>query len=397
MAITSGVFNTTLNPTELNARSFAGHMLRLYPNGSAPLFALSSMTGKASAKSSTHGYFSKTMTFVKQTLAAGVTAVATTVVVPSTTGMAPSQLLYNARTREIVRIVSVTNGTDIVVTRAFGRVAAAIMNISDVLFMVGTAFAEGSTRPAARRLSTVYIPNFTQIFRDAWALTDTARASMSEQGYDNVTEDRRDCAQFHSLGIETAIIWGQPKMDVSGAQPLHSTQGIIDAMEQYCPENTNTAGATTTYSQLVSMIEPAFAYSADIGNPTERLLFGDSTAIRVLHDIGRLYGQVEIVQSETNFGMKFQTLTTYKGTLHMKEHPVLNGLGRAGMALIVDPMALKLAYLSGRDTKAEEYGTNGKLVENGTDGVGGSLTTELAVELVNPYSCALIEGLTAGA
>jgi len=193
MAINSGVFNTTLNPTELNARSFAGHMLRLYPNGSAPLFALSSMTGKSTAKSSTHGYFSKTMTFVKQTLAAAVTNVATTVPVPSTTGMAPAQLLYNARTREIVRIVSVTNGTDIVVTRAFGRVAAAAMNIGDVLFMVGTAFAEGSTRPAARRLSTVYIPNFTQIFRDAWALTDTARASMSEQGYDNVTEDRRDC------------------------------------------------------------------------------------------------------------------------------------------------------------------------------------------------------------
>jgi hypothetical protein len=67
------------------------------------------------------------------------------------------------------------------------------------------------------------------------------------------------------------------------------------------------------------------------------------------------------------------------------------------MLLIMDMPALKLAYLEGRDTKSEEYGTNGKITENGVDAVGGSLTSELAVELTNPYSCGLITGLTAGA
>jgi hypothetical protein len=72
----------------------------------------------------------------------------------------------------------------------------------------------------------------------------------------------------------------------------------------------------------------------------------------------------------------------------------MNGLGTQGNLLVMDMAALKLAYLDGRDTKAEEYGMGGKQVENGIDAVGGSLTTECAVELINPYSCAYIEGLT---
>jgi len=397
MALATGIFSTPQNPAELNQRSFASTILRRFPNGSAPLFAMTSQSGKAQAKTSTHGYFSKTMTFISQVLAAGVLIGDGSIVVPSTVGMTVGMVLFNPRTRENVRITAVTDATTIAVTRAFGRVAAAAMNIGDTLFQIGTAFEEGSNRPVSRRLTTTYVANFTQIFRNAWALTDTARASLSEAGYDNVAEDRKECALFHSVDIETAIIWGQAKMDTTGATPIHATQGIIDALEQYAPGNTNTAAATTTYAQLVAMVETAFQYSTDIGNPTERIGYVDSVAMKVLHDIGRLYGQVEITQNETSFGMQFSSFKFYKGTIHLKEHPLFNGLGRSGTLLMVEPAALKLAYLSGRDTKAEDYGMGGKVVENGVDAVGGSLTTEFAVELINPYSCALVEGLTAAA
>jgi hypothetical protein len=397
MALTSGIFNTTLNPAELNARSFAANITRLFPNGSAPLLGITAMTPKARAKSSTHGYFSKTMTFLAFTLGTANLAADVSIDVPSTTGMTAGMVFHNPRTRENIRVTSVTDANTIAVARAAGRVAAANMLDTDELFHIGTAFAEGSNRPTARRLATVYIPNYTQIFRDAWGLTDTARASLSEAGYNNVAEDRKECALFHAINIESTIIWGQPKMDTSGAQPLHYTQGILDAMEQYAPGNTNTAASTTTYDQLVSMIEPAYQYSSDVGNPMDRIALGGSTAIRVLNDIGRNFGDVQITQNETSFGMKFQSFNFYKGSIHFKEHPLLNGLGQSDMLLILDPPALRLAYLEGRDTKPEEYGTNGKLLENGTDGVGGSLTTEAAVELTNPYGCAVIYGLTAAA
>lgn len=399
MSLLSGIFNTSLNPAELNTRSFAGTILRLFPNGSAPLFALTSQAGKSKAKSSTHGYFSKTMTFVKTTSTAGDLVGATTLTVGSTTGMTPGMVLHNTRTRENILVVTVASGTTITVTRAFGRVAAAALNAADNLIQVGTAFAEGSTRPAARQLATTYVPNYTQIFRNAWGLTDTARASLAEMGYSNIAESRKDCAMFHSVDIESAILFGQPKMDTSGTQPIHATQGIIDAIYQYASGNVNAAGATTTYDQLVGLVEEAWTYSTDAANPKSRTGFVDATAMKVIHQIARLSGMIEMVQSETSFGMQFTKMKFYKGEINLIEHPLMNGIATAatGSMLVLDLPALKLAYMDGRDTVAEEYNIGGAKVENGTDGVGGSLTSELAVELINPYSCVYVTGLTAGA
>jgi hypothetical protein len=401
MSLLSGIFNISQNPAELNMRSFAGTILRLFPNGSAPMFALTSQTGKSTAKSTQHGYFSKTMTFIKTTITTAIASGATTnLEVASSAGMTPGMVLFFPSVRENVRVTAIVDATNITVKRGFGRTAAQASIADDaVLFQVGTAFEEGSVRPTARMLATTYIPNYTQIFRNAWGLTDTARASMSELGYSNVAESRKDCSMFHATDIESAIIWGQPVAPAvgPGGQPLHATQGVIDAMEQYAPGNTNAASSTTTYDQLVALLEPAFAYSTDMANPKERTLFGDAQAIRVLNAIGVKSGQVQITTSETSFGMNFTKFKFYKGSINLIEHPLMNGLGQAGSALVMDMPALKLAYLEGRDTKAEEYGSNGKILESGVDGVGGSLTTELAVELINPYSCAYITGLTAAA
>lgn len=399
MALISGIFNTNLNPAELNAKSFAGTILRLFPNGSAPLFALTSQAGKSKAKASTHGYFSKTLTFVKTTASAADAAGVTNLSVASSAGMTVSMVLMNTRTRENYRVTAIPDATHVTVTRAFGRVVAAANIIGDNLICVGTAFMEGSDRPVARQLSTVYIPNYTQIFRNAWGLTDTARASLAEMGYSNIAESRKDCSMFHSIDAESAILFGQPKMDTLGSQPLHATQGIIDAIYQYAPNNVNAAGPTTNYDQLVALVEEAWTYSTDASNPKMRAGFCDSTGMKVMHQIARLSGEVEIMQSETSFGMQFTKFKFYKGEINLIEHPLMNALQTAatGTLLVMDLPALKLAYMDGRDTIAEEYNINGKVIPNGTDGVGGSLTSEFAVELINPNSCVYVTGLTAGA
>lgn len=402
MTFLSGVFNTTQNPTELNARSFAGTMLRLFPNGTFPLFGLLSQTQKSIAKSSTHGYFSKTMTFGSAVInnGAGYADNATVFTVDSTTGLQAFQVLYVPRTRENIRIASVDSATQITVTRAFGRIAAAALVDNDVMLVVGTAYAEGSARPAARGMATVHVPNYTQIFRNAWALTDTARASVAEMGFSNISENRKDCALLHSTEAESAIFFSQPKMDTSGAQPVHSTQGIYDACDQYAPTHTNAAAATTTYNQLVALVEPAWEFSTDLGNAKSRTAFVGSQAMKVLHEIGRLSGQVTISQEETSFGMQFTRFKIYKGVINLIEHPLFNAWPELQkLMVIVDLAALKLAYMNGRDTKPEEYGGSGSgnpLNGTGDDAVGGSLTSEFAVELVNPYACAIVENLTAG-
>jgi hypothetical protein len=399
MALATGLFNTnTGNPPELNTRSFAGQILRRFPNGSAPMFALSSQTGRSTAKASTHGYFTKVMVFQTVTQGGGQLVGDTTFTWPSTTGMVKNMVFHNNRTGENVRVNNVVSSTQVAVDRAFGRIAAAAVNAGDVWVQVGTAHEEGSNRPTARRLTVTYVANYTQIFRNAWALTETAKASMAEMGFSNIAESRADCAMFHSVDIESSMIWGQPKMDTTGTTPVHSTQGVLDALAQYASANVVAAGATTTYDQLVTLVEPMFLYSSNIGNPKERTGFCDAQAMRVLNQIGRKSGQVMISTNETSFGMRFTRFEFYKGSINLIEHPLLNGLGYAGTMIVMDMPALKLAYLNGRDTRSEEYALGGNDTgDSGIDASGGSLTSELAVELTNPYSCGYLTGLTAGA
>ncbi len=122
--------------------------------------------------------------------------------------------------------------------------------------------------------------------------------------------------------------------------------------------------------------------------------------MRVLNAIGRKSGQIMMTTSENKFGMKYTSFDFYKGSIELIEHPLFNGLGQTGTMLVMDMPALKLAYMEGRDTIPEAYGVTpsqqGQVADSGQDAQGGSLLSELAVELINPYSCALITGLTAG-
>lgn len=394
----NGIFYDTYNPATLNTRSFAATVLKLWPNGSWPLFGLTSQMPTVKAGATTHGYHTKSMVFpmLKVNAAGGYAAGDTVVVVDSTAGVVPNMVFQVPATRENIRIITVDSATQVTVARGYGRVAAGAILDDAELFAVGNSHEQASLRPVARGMGAVYVPNYTQIVRNAWALSDTARASMGEAGWNNVAENRQDCMKFHSTEIESTLIWGQP-MAPTGTPPRHATQGIIDAVYQYAPGNIQTAGATTSFAQLVAMLEPMFLYQSDVGSTKERLVLCDAQAMRVFHEIGRLYGQVTLNQKETSFGMSFSEFTTYKGKLRLVEHPLFNGMPLAnGFALIVDLASMAMAYMNGRDVKKEEYDGSKQSTDNGIDAVGGSLLSEFATEFRLPASCGLITGLTAG-
>lgn len=408
MSIYAGIFSANQNPPELNARSFAGTILRRQPNGQAPLFGMTSMTGRSKAKATTHGYFSKTMEFSRVVTTAASAAGVATLTVASTQGIVVGQVLYNQATGENLRVTGVTSGTALAVTRGFGRMAAADVASGVTLVVVGTAYPEGSARPQARSIQPVYVANFTQIFRNAWALTDTARATYSEQGYSNIAESQRDCMTFHSVDIESTLFYGQAKMDTTGSQPLHSTQGIIDAVRQYAPNNMEALSPTDglSYDDLVDILTPVFAYSTDLGDGKTRVAFCDATAMRVFQQIGRFFpDQVTCTQKETSFGMVFTEFRFFKGRIMLLEHSLFNGLqANNGLCVVVDVPAVKLAYMDGRDAKAETFGVGGtnqtspygadRGTQAGVDAQGGSITSEFALELINPQGCGVITGMT---
>lgn len=405
--MTTGIFNTSALTQDLAKKSFAGMITRLMPNGSAPLFGMTSMLGEETAVQIEHGFFTKTMLFPQMTLGAGGQAdTDTTFTVTSTSNILPGMVMRVDTTGENVLVNSVVSGTQLTVTRAVGSVAAAAIAGSVNLFQVGNAFEEGSLRPNALVINPVRITNLTQIFRNTWGITDTIRATQMIAGDTNAAESKQDCAGFHAADIEKAIFFGQKFQGTRNGQPFRTMDGLISIVgniayypSSYSAANVFTAGSTTNYTQLEGFLDPCFNQATDPKVANERVLFVGGSAHKVLNNIGRLNGTYFISDGQTSWGLQFGTFKTTRGTFRVIEHPLFNtNASWSKMAVAVDLSTFKLAYLGDRKTQNKEFNQDGaEANDNGIDAVGGTLTTECTCVVKNPPANSVIYNLTTAA
>jgi hypothetical protein len=402
----TGIFNTSQFTTDHAAKSFAGMITRLMPNGSAPLFGMTAQLGSEVAVAVEHGFFTKTMLFPEMQLDGAIAdGVDTTWVVDSTANILPGMIFRVDTTGENVIVNSVTNATDLVVTRGVGTVAAAAIADNVKLYQVGNAYEEASDRPTAQQVQPVRITNLTQIFRNTWTISDTVRATQVIAGETNIAESRQDCAAFHATAIETALFFGQKSSGTRNSQPFRTMDGFISIVgnltyypSSYGAANVTTLGATTNYTQLEAALDPCFDQATDPKVANERVLFCGGTAKRVLNNIGRLNGTYQLVDGQTSYGLQFSTFKTARGTFRVIEHPLFNtNTSWSKMAVAVDLSTFKVAYLGDRKTKNEEFGVSGEVADNGQDAVGGTLTTEMTCVIKNPPANAVLYNFTAAA
>ena len=394
-----GLLSSAYAPQNLNALSFAQAITRLMPNGTAPLFGLTSLLKDESASNIEHGYFSKTMIFPFVTSSATALAGDTSITVAAYDNIVPGDLLMNERTSEIVLVTALTSGTVLAITRAVGTVAAAAVNSGDVWRTVGNAFEEGSVRPSAVAIIAERYVNNTQIFRNSWAVTKTAAAIPQIAGAGYVSESKQDCAALHAMAIEKALFFGQKFMGTKNGQPFHTLEGIITRVNAAAAGNVTTLGATTNWTQLEAALDKTLATVTDPKGGNIRTMFVGGTARRVIHNIARLNSTYQITTNETAWGLQIDTIRTPRGTFEMIEHPLFNAYGAAStwakMAVICDLNAFSLAYL--RKTSDAGYNSAGALVDNGVDAEGGTLTTELTCTIKNPAAFGVLYNFTAAA
>lgn len=403
-----GIFNSQNFAPQMAALSFAGMITYFQPNGTAPLFGLTSMLPDASAVQPEHGYWTKTQVFPTFDLTANITDTDVEFTVASTKFLLPGQIHRLEQTKENVIIDAVLSPTSIRVTRSVGSVAAAAIDIGTDIseaYQVGNAFEESSIRPQAMSINPVQVTNYTQIFRNTWAVSGTAAATKVIIGDGSVSGNKRDCAGFHAQDIEKAIWFGQKSIGYRNGQPFRTMDGLYSVVSNlayypasYAVPNIYNAGSTTTNDQLEAMLDPVFDQATDPKVANERLLFVGGKASIVLNNIGKKSGVYQLMDGQTEWGLQFRTLKIARGTFRIIEHPLFNTNPYwARMAAAVDLTTFALPYLGGRKTQEESFNQDGKKVDNGIDAVGGSLLTECTTEIRNPPANAFIQGLTAAA
>lgn len=397
-----GVFNTAVIPQDLAAKSFSAYITRLMPNGSAPLFGLTALLKEETAKQIEHGYYSKTMIFPSMVVASTVAIGDSVINVASTTNILPGMLMRSDTTNENMLVTSIISPTQVAVQRAVGSVAPASIAAAVNLWMVGNAYEESSLRPASLIIIPARVTNYTQIFRNTWAVSESTRATMLIAGDTAVAESRSDCAAFHAVDIEKSFFFGQRFFGARNGQPFHTMDGLINSVTQNVPGNVTTLGGTTNYTQLEAALDPCFNQVTDPKSIGERVFFCGGFARRVLHQIFRLNGTYFIEDGQTSWGLQFDSFKIPRGRFTILEHPLFNAYGQAStwskMGIAMDLSTFNKAYLTGRDTVSKEFNTDGKVsVDNGVDAVGGTLTSELTCLVKNPAANAVLNSFTAGA
>lgn len=379
---------------------------RLMPNGTAPLFGLTSMLSSETAVQPEHGFFTKTMLFPQLTLSAAALITDSTLTVTSTANVLPGMVMRVDTTGENVLINSVVSPTSVVVQRGFGSSAVAAISNAVNLYQVGTAFEESSLRPNAIAINPVRVTNLTQIFRNTWAISDSVRATQMIAGDTNIAENRQDCAAFHAADIEKALFWGQKFASTRNGQPVRAMDGIYSIVSNlayyppsYAAANVTVAGGTTNYTQFEAAFDPVFNQATDPKVANERVMFVGGAAKKVINNIGRLNGTYYLVDGQTSWGLQFSTIKIARGTFRVIEHPLFNtNPSWAKTAFAIDLSSFNLAYLGDRKTQNREFNLDGSIAaDNGIDAVGGTLTTELTTIIKNPPAFGVMTNLTAAA
>lgn len=395
--MTTGVIGSNVLTQDQAAKSFSGSIARLMPMGDAPIFGLTSMMKTETALQFQHGFFTKSMIFPSVTLSAQAAATDTVLAVTSVANVIPGMLLRpDGAAVEIMLVLGVIGTGQVAVQRGVGNTAPAIIPISTLCIQVGNANEEASLRPQAVSISTVLQNNFTQIFRNTWAVSGTAAETRMIVGDGNTAESKRDCMMMHAADIEKGIIWGQKYLGMRNNQLFHTMDGILSITGSLAPNNIVTLGATTTFTQFETAIDPVFNVRSDQSMGNERVLLVGGVARRVINNIFRLNSSYFIENGETSYGLQFSTARLTRGVIRIIEHPLFNAYGStasyAKMGMVVDLATFNLAYLGNRKTKAMDI-----MGDDGTDAVGGTLTTECTVLVKNPQAFETIYNFTAAA
>lgn len=410
--IGSSVATLATSATPLHAdipvKDFGTAILRYMEGGSAPFFAILSAMQTVTADNVEHGYYGKGNILPKVKVTVAAVAGDTTFTSDDTSKIVKGMVLQVPTTGENILVTSVVSATSFTGTRAFGTVAAGAVALNETLIQIGNAYEEAANRAPAYSWNPVQFKNYTQIFRNGWAVSGSASAIKHIVGDGHVAENKRDCMWLHSSDIEKSILFGQKKSTTQNGRPLRAMEGVrynvgdlTNYPDSYAATNVFAAGGTTNWTQLEAMLEPTLNQQMADATTSKRTIFAGSKAIQVINNICRLNGQMELMPRQSNFGIQVRTLYTARGEFNIVEHPLLNmNATWAAMAFVLDLNAFRLAYLGNRKTKDISYNyVDGALkpVDNGTDAVGGELLTEVTIEHRNTAGNAVITGFTAAA
>lgn len=373
-------------------------ILRLYPNGKAPLTAMLALAKSEVTDDPEFNWFCKVLPSQAATLTGMYTNAGLSTDVSATTNAGESlyakmseqdvkqfavahTVLFRSETDPTFDTVGIVEETKAAGASSYLKVkllenshgTLSIDNVDRVL-IVGSAYAEGAPIGQAIAYDPYKVRNYTQIFRNALEITRTADKTRLRTG-DAYKEAKREALELHSIEMEKAFIFGVPSENTgANGKPLRTTGGLIWAIK-------NHGGLVDSFStgnwldNGQDWLDEKFMQLFRYGE-TDKLAFVGDATLMAINKLARKYGTWQYTTTTKAFGIQVADLVTPFGSLTLKTHPLFSHEPTNQHSMLVfEPKNIKYRYITDttffpddekhghnrHDAKKEEYLTEAGL------------------------------------
>lgn len=356
--------------TDERPKNFRETVLRFNPNGTAPLYALTSKAKKRTVDDPEFSWWGEGNTLVRLQINGALTSAETLITVDSAdptsttlganygtaTNLKNGDLLLvepsadNATfNHELIEVDNVISDTQFTARRGAGGTTAASVSNDVWLTLIGSAYAEGTAAPRPVSRNPIKFNNYTQIFKDTYEITGTADETATRTG-SAWGEDKKRQSNMHAQKIEMSFLFGRKAETVGdNGKPKRFTGGL----REFIPaSNTTVFGSAVTPASLAAALAPIFEF--DTGAGDSRIAFMGAEAVTQLSTVFNAATNVRINTTESVkvYGMDFKEMVLPMGRVLFKIHPLMSrhGLYKKS-AFVLDFDAIKYVAMKNRDTK----------------------------------------------
>lgn len=390
-------------------------ILKLYPNGKAPLTALLALTKNDSTDDPEFNWFTRIfaeqagpLEGIYEDSGLGTDA----------SGMQPAQtVLYvnleeaYARYFKVGHVILLRSETDpsldtvaLVqdVTLAGAGSKLEIRLLQDVtivaapdpkaitrVLVVGSAHAEGAIIPDSIQYDPTRWRNYTQIFRNSLEITRTANKTRLRTG-NAYNQMKADTLEMHSVEMEKAFMWGIPS-ETQGAngKPLRVTGGLIWAIKQGGGLAEDFPAALDWMDEGLDWFEEQLMTCFNYGS-SEKLAFAGNSALLAINRLARKYGTWNYTTATKAFGINVTEVVTPFGTITIKTHPLFSQEPTNQQSMVIfEPKNLKYRYI----TDTTFFKDDQQHGAHRYDGLKEEYLTEAGLEYHHPKSWAYLNNI----
>ncbi len=403
-------------------------VLRLFPNGMAPLTGLTALCKSEKTDSPHFHWWTKTLTsqrasttlyldasvgtlYTSGSGSAGASIFAKVSAADSTMFRAGHQVLVRDASDLYVdttaKVLSVTvNGASSVIALKMleadnNTTTSADWSDVDTILIIGNVNPMGGTRPTAIAQSPTELENATQIWRNSLDLSRTLMHTKLRT-VDAYTEAQRDCLEQHSIEIEKSLFWSTLYATSGTAvgtnnKPEFATRGLLSWIRSYGTVEDYTLDSGSSFAGKTWLqageqwidehLEEIFRYGSD-----ERLAFCGSGALLGIQRLAKDVGWISLTPRTTSWGSNVREWVTPFGQMTLKTHPLFSfeATNRHSM-VIIEPRNLRWRYVD--DTAFYPDNTYMKGGGTGVDGKQEEYLTEAGLEVHFPEAWGFLNGV----